>query len=271
MFLPSANQNTTVLDYSFCYVEAEDDEDEDYHAIFFAFMEKRELDPEPEEPREGAMQAEGGDRAIVVRVLTKYRIMDLEAGRRAGDFKVIRSVVFGEAAELVVSRRTDDPLFFVYLKPGENRDLVLDSGAVNRLRVFNGSLEAINTFDMGGFVLDFKNKFNFAVLDEDLFLVRLKKEKTAEQSRGQNTAAEGAMVEENQQNDEEIVETVVFDINTKERKLLTKPEFKPGKKASPAISASPLMYTGEGLACFWQKGLEAKKRESNQLHYYPLE
>ena len=108
---------------------------------------------------------------------------------------------------------------------------------------------------MGGSILDVVSQMNFMVLDEDRFLVRRNTETTNS---------------DQEDDEEESIETLVFDIRTQKKRVLVNPTHPPEIRTPLDVSSSPLLFTGRELLFYQQQGFDNPKRVSDTLLYYDI-
>ena len=241
------DDNFNFLDYYFYEELKKEGPGSQSTAYTFIFQKKRgEITGEGPQFVEGDMPG-----AVPLIVLGKYEIENFVPGPTTRNFRLMNSAGFHKDAKYRVDKKLETPLFFVYEKFEE------DENTVNRLRVFDEDLKELSRFDFSGFLLDVESQFNFWVLDENEFLVRLKKDD------GDPDLVEGDGEKT------EVIETVLFNLRTKKRRVLKNPGTGSGKER-PDVSSIPMMFTGEGLVCNPHRGFKNENRESNDLYYYDL-
>ena len=264
LFVPQNpdEMESTFLDYFFYTSKESKEEGEGETPYLFMLQEDQEID----EDEEFVQEEEEGERdgPVPILTLTKYQIEDFVVGAMTKEFTYLNSIDFSLEAEFRASTKHGKPLFFVYEKVEK------ESESVNELRVYDDDLKLKSRFDLSGFVLNIKSELNFAVLDENQFLVKLKRHRAA--GSGSAPGEDEGSKAENSDEGNEVVQTFIYDLRTQKRRLLSNPTPTTASKHGQDVTSSPLMLGANGLVCFLQKGLDSEneKRESDGIHYYDL-
>ena len=206
----------------------------------------------------------GGGEPDSFKLLNLYEIADPEFSE--GHPRVIesKSVKFDKSTQFFVNKALERPLFFIYENYSNDQD-----HPISHLRVFDEDLEEVTVFDFSGFTIDSNKASDFKILDNNLFVARLKKAPGLEQpQRSEDDGPSGRIGDREDQ--EDVYQTFLFDLRTKTRRLLVKPNRSSGVPVPLDVSATPLIFTGEGLVCYLSKGEKTERRDSDEIFYYDL-